>query len=72
MHLLKKYPQAWIFATGSTAVSTRLYRMEITNNLTEINEDFKVYGLTINENNDLVFVIGEGYEAFSITKKENF
>jgi len=46
----EKYPQAWIFATGSTAVRTRLYRMGITNNLAEINEDFKVYGLTINEN----------------------
>jgi hypothetical protein len=68
----EKYPQAWIFATGSTAVRTRLYRMGITNNLAEINEDFKVYGLTINENIWEEFVIGEDYEAFLITKKENF
>ena len=68
----EKYPQAWIFATGSTAVRTRLYRMGITTNLAEINEDFKVYGLTINENIWEEFVIGEDYEAFLITKKENF
>jgi hypothetical protein len=68
----EKYPQAWIFATGSTSVRTRLYRMGITNNLAEINEDFKVYGLTINENIWEEFVIGEDYEAFLITKKENF
>jgi len=68
----EKYPQAWIFATGSTTVRTRLYRMGITNNLAEINEDFKVYGLTINENIWEEFVIGEDYEAFLITKKENF
>jgi len=41
----EKYPKAWIFATGSTAVRTRLYRMGITNNLADIKEDFKVYGL---------------------------
>jgi hypothetical protein len=39
-----KYPQAWIFATGSTAVRTRLYRMGIINNLAEISEDFVILG----------------------------
>lgn len=31
-----RYPDAHIFATGSTEVRTRLYRMGITNNLVEI------------------------------------
>jgi hypothetical protein len=66
-----KYPKAFIFATGSTAVRTRLYRMGITNNLAEIKEDFKVYGLTIDENKWEEFIVGEDYEAFLITKKEN-
>ena len=67
----EKYPKAWIFATGSTAVRTRLYRMGITNNLVEIKEDFKVFGLTIDENKWEEFIVGEDYEAFLITKKEN-
>jgi hypothetical protein len=65
---LDKYPNAFIVATGSTNVRTRLYRMGITNNLAEIKEDFDVYGLSesgIWEE----FVVGEDYEAFLITKK---
>ena len=68
----EKYPEAWIFATGSTTVRTRLYRMGITNNLAEISIDFKVFGLTIDTNIWEEFLIGEDYEAFLITKKENF
>jgi hypothetical protein len=66
----EKYPNAWIFATGSTAVRTRLYRMGITNNLAEIALDFVVLGYNsegVWEN----FVIGEDYEAFLLTKKIN-
>ena len=66
----EKYPEAWILATGSTAIRTRLYRMGITNNLTEISEDFKVFGYTekgIWEE----FIVGEDYEAFLLTKKSN-
>lgn len=66
----EKYPNSWILATGSTVVRTRLYRMGITNNLNEIRKDFVVFGL-----NDKglweKFIIGEDYEAFLITKKEN-
>jgi hypothetical protein len=66
----QKNPKAWILATGSTKVRTRLYRMGITNNLAEISEDFKVFGLNNNGEWD-IFVIGEDYEAFLLTKKEN-
>lgn len=63
-----KHPNAYIVATGSTNVRTRLYRMGITNNLAEIKEDFVVYGLT-EKGTWEEFVVGEDYEAFLITKK---
>ncbi len=65
---LDKHPNAYIVATGSTSIRTRLYRMGITNNLAEIKEDFIVYGLSDNGTWD-EFVVGEDYEAFLITKK---
>jgi hypothetical protein len=67
---LDKNPSFWVFATGSTAVRTRLYRMGITNNLAEITEDFEVFGFT-EEGEWTEFVVGDDYEAFLITKKEN-
>jgi ribonucleotide monophosphatase NagD (HAD superfamily) len=63
-----KYPEAYIVASGSTNVRTRLYRMGITNNLAEIKVDFVVYGFTEKGTWD-EFEIGEDYEAFLITKK---
>lgn len=60
---MDKYPEAWIFATGSTAIRTRLYRMGITNNIEEIKQDFEVYGLTLETNVWEEFAIGEDYEA---------
>lgn len=66
----EKYPNAWIFATGSTTVRTRLYRMGITNNLAEISEDFSIFGYNAEENWE-EFVVGEDYEAFLLTKKGN-
>ena len=63
-----KYPDAWIHASGSTTVRTRLYRMGITNNITEIAFDFHVYGLKGEEWEE--FVVGEDYEAFLITRKK--
>ena len=66
----EKYPQAWIFATGSTTVRTRLYRMGITNNLSEISKDFIIFGYNSEEIWEK-FVIGNNYDAFLLTKKEN-
>lgn len=63
-----KYPEAWIYVTGSTVVRTRLYRMGLTNNLTEISNDFYVFGLI--EDNWEQFIVGEDYEAF-LGNKEN-
>ncbi len=39
----EKNPNAWIYATGSTKVRTRLYRIGITNYIKEIKKDFEVY-----------------------------
>jgi hypothetical protein len=44
--------------------------MGITNNLAEISEDFNVFGLNSNGERDK-FLVGENYEAFLLTKKEN-
>ena len=65
---IERHPNAWILATGSTSVRTRLYRMGITNNLTEIEADFIDLGYTKNEEWEK-FVVGEDYEAFLLTKK---
>lgn len=67
----KKYPNAFIAATGSTKARTRLYRMGISNNLDEITKDFKVFGFRTDNAEWENFVLGEDYEAFLITKKEN-
>lgn len=40
-----KFPEAMVFATGSTKARTRLYRIGISNNVEEIQEDFEVFGL---------------------------
>ena len=66
---IERHPNAWILATGSTAVRTRLYRMGITNNLAEIESDFVVLGYTKNEEWEK-FIVGEDYEAFLITKNK--
>lgn len=64
---MENYPDSSIFATGSTSVRTRLYRMGITNNLAEIKEDFHVYGLSLH-GKWTEFIIGEDYDAYLITK----
>lgn len=63
-------PAAWIMASGSTAARTRLYRMAITNNLSEISEHFAIFGYNC-EGRWEYFVVGKAYEAFMITRKEN-
>ncbi len=62
------YPKAKVFAIGSTLARTRLYRIGISNNLTEISKDFIVLGLKDNEWHK--FKSGEEYEAFLIERKK--
>ena len=64
-----RHPDAHIFATGSTEVRTRLYRMGITNNLVEIRKDFHVYGMRQDETFE-EFIVREDYVGFLITKRQ--
>jgi hypothetical protein len=64
---LSRYPDAWIYATGSCKARTRLYRIGISNNLTEILQSFDVYGLVNNVWYN--FERNTEYEAFLITRK---
>lgn len=66
---MEKYPDAMVFAMGSTKARTRLYRIGITNNLTEIQKDFDVYGLLQNGWNS--FEKQTEYRAFLVTKKKS-
>ena len=64
-----KYPDVWVFATGSNEVRTRLYRMGITTNLETLKQDFFVYGLKIDETFE-EFIVGEDYLGFLVTRKD--
>ncbi|WP_218033525.1 DUF6934 family protein [Adhaeribacter aerolatus] len=64
----EKYPDSWIYATGSNIIRTRLYRMGITNNLIEIQKDFVVYGLKGNQWE--VFEKEITYDAFLVKRKK--
>jgi hypothetical protein len=64
----EKYPDCYVFATGSTPTRTRLYRIGITNNLVEIRKDFNLFG-HIDDAWER-FEKGRDYEAFLIKKKK--
>jgi hypothetical protein len=64
-----KYPDAYIYASGSTTARTRLYRMGISKYLEEVIADFEIYG----ETNDLWedFEKGKDYLSFLVKRKIN-
>jgi len=64
-----KHPEAWVYATGSTRSRTRLYRMGLTKYLTEIEEDFDLYGQKDGEWHG--FKKGVEYEAFFAQRKND-
>ena len=61
------YPKSMVFAVGSTPSRTRLYRIGISNNLSEIKEDFNVFGYL--KNQWTPFEKNQNYEAFLIVRK---
>jgi len=63
-----KVPQAWIYATGSTAARTRLYRMGIHKYYDIVKNDFEIFGQTQNEWE--VFEMGKEYQAFVVQRKK--
>jgi hypothetical protein len=49
MDFTSQYPEAWVYATGSTKSRTRLYRIGISNHLDAISKDFELFGLLNDE-----------------------
>lgn len=68
---MDKFPDAMVFASGSTKARTRLYRIGISNNFAEIEKDFDIYGLV--EDGWKPFEKQTEFKAFLVTtKKSNF
>ena len=63
----EKYPDTWVFLTGSTNSRTRLYRMGISIYFEELSQDFNIYGRLNNEWID--FEKDTAYTAFLIKRK---
>ena len=61
------YPNSLVYATGSTAARTRLYRMGIANNLNEIEQEFEVLGYSSGQ--WYSFQKGVDYQAFLVKRK---
>ena len=62
-----KYPDAFVYATGSTQARTRLYRMGITRFYGGMVEDFYLFGQIGDEFYD--FEIGKEYQGFLAQRK---
>ena len=60
-------PEAIVYATGSTAAWTRLYRIGITRFYDDIKNDFYLYG-QIGEKL-YAFEVGKEYEGFAVQRK---
>ncbi|TAG95650.1 MAG: hypothetical protein EAZ20_00160 [Bacteroidetes bacterium] len=62
-----KHPNIWIYATGSTASRTRLYRMGINKYYDIVVNDFEIMGEYKNEWENYMF--GKDYQAFAVHRK---
>jgi hypothetical protein len=62
-----KYPDAFIYASGSTLSRTRLYRMGITRFYEEIFRDFYLYGRIGDDFPE--FELGKEYSGFLVKRK---
>jgi hypothetical protein len=63
----EKYPNSWIYLTGSSLARTRLYRMAITVYYDELSELFDFYGLI--DTDWFEFEKNVTYDAFLLTRK---
>jgi hypothetical protein len=63
----ERYPDAFVFATGSTAARTRLYRMGITRFLDEVQDHFLLYGQVGDDFPE--FEPGKEYDGFLVKRK---
>ena len=62
-----RYPDSWIYATGSSTSRTRLYRMGINKYYRIVIEDFEIMGEYRNEWE--IYEFGKDYQAFAVHKK---
>jgi hypothetical protein len=62
-----KYPNAWIYATGSTKSRTRLYRIGLSKFLSEVEEDFEILGECKDDWES--FKLNNAYSGFLVRKK---
>ncbi|GAB2564730.1 DUF6934 family protein [Spirosoma areae] len=62
-----KYPDAFVYATGSTSARTRLYRMGISRFYDEMIKDFDLYGQVGDE--FYTFEVGKAYAGFLAQRK---
>lgn len=70
-----KYPNKWVYITGSTPERTRLYRMAITLNFEELSTDYEIVGTHTKEYtiNKEPFEKGVNYFGFLVrAKRPNF
>ncbi|MFC5191131.1 DUF6934 family protein [Algoriphagus aquatilis] len=63
-----KYPDSWVYLTGSTKSRTRLYRIGISKFLEELNQDFEIYG-QLNDNWEK-FKPDTEFEGFLVRRKQ--
>ena len=62
-----RYPESWIYATGSNAARTRLYRMGINKYFKLVKADFDIMGECKNEWQ--WYEIGKDYQSFAVHRK---
>lgn len=63
-----KYPDAWIYAAGSTKARTRLYRMGISKYLDEVEQDFEILGEKNDDWED--FKKNVNYNGFMVKRRK--
>ncbi len=64
---VNQFPEAFVYATGSTKARTRLYRMGITKYLEQMRQDFYLYGQVSDE--FVEFEPGNKYDGFLAQRK---
>lgn len=64
-----RYPDIWVYATGSSSARTRLYRMGINKYYDIATADFDIMGLYQNEWE--WYEYGKDYQAFAVHRKNS-
>jgi len=64
-----KYPERWLYFTGSTEQRTRLYRMAVSLNLEELSEVFEIFAEIEGQDEFVRFQKGLNIKAFLVKRK---